>query len=128
MLEGLSLTLVDMGFAQLSLLFLAVGAYSIAINGSFGGGARSGAASASFASGVAFSTLAPSWMSGVVFLALAVLAVALFVAASWLAATLLGLGSERGTIAVAANEERAPQPAPAFGTVRGLAAELIRLH
>ncbi|HEY2188661.1 MAG TPA: hypothetical protein VGH48_08875 [Caldimonas sp.] len=126
MLEGLSSTLADMGFAQLSLLFLAVGAYSIAINGSFGGSARSGAASASFASSVAFSTLAPSWMSGVVFLALAVLAIALFAAASWLAAAMLGLGAERGV--VIADEERAPSPAPALQTVRGLAAGLIRLH
>jgi hypothetical protein len=126
MLEGLSSTLADMGFAQLSLLFLAVGAYSIAINGSFGGSARSGAASASFASSVAFSTLAPSWMSGVVFLALAVLAIALFAAASWLAAAMLGLGAERGAVIV--DDERTPQPAPALQTVRGLAAGLIRLH
>jgi hypothetical protein len=76
MLEGLASTLSEMGFAQLGLIFLAVGAYSIAINGSFGAGVRSGAASAAFASSVGFSTLAPSWMSGVVFLALAVLAVA----------------------------------------------------
>jgi hypothetical protein len=126
MLEGLASTLTEMGFAQLSLLFLAVGAYSIAINDSFGAGARSGAASAAFASGVAFSTLAPSWMSGVVFLALSVLVVALFAAASWLVAALLGVGAERGTVVVA--EERAPARVPALQTVRGFAAALLRSH
>ena len=124
MLQGLASTLTEMGFVQLSLLFLAVGAYSIAINGSVAAGARTGAASAAFASGVGFSTLAPSWMSGVVFLALAVLAVASFAAASWLIAALLGLGTERGTVAVSA--ERAPAPVPALQTVRGLAAGLLR--
>ena len=124
MLEGLASTLAEMGFIQLSLLFVAVGAYSMAINGSFGSAVRSGAASAAFASGVAFSTLAPSWMSGVVFLALSIFAVALFAGASWLVASLLGLGAERGTVIV--SEERAPARAPALQTVRGLAAGLIR--
>jgi hypothetical protein len=131
MLESLSSTLADMGFAQLGLLFVVVGAYSIAINGSFSGGARSGAASAAFASGVAFSTLAPSWTSGVVFLSMAVLAVALFAAASWLAAALLGLGAERGTVvavAIAVDDARATRPAPVLQAVRGIAAGLIRLH
>ena len=48
MLEGLASTLAEMSFVQLALVFLAVGAYSMAINGAFGSGARSGAASASF--------------------------------------------------------------------------------
>jgi len=124
MLEGLASTLAEMGFIQLGLLFVAIGAYSMAINGSFGAGARSGAASAAFASSVGFSTLAPSWMSGVVFLALAVLAVAAFAAAAWLVAALLGLGAERGPVFV--SEERAPARTPALQTVRGLAAGLIR--
>ena len=124
MLEGLASTLAEMGFIQLSLLFVAVGAYSMAINGSFGSVVRSGATSAAFASGVAFSALAPSWMSGVVFLALSIFAVALFAGSSWLVAALLGLGAERGTVIV--SEERAPTRAPALQTVRGLAAGLIR--
>ena len=124
MLEGLASTLAEMGFIQLGLLFVAIGAYAMAINGSFGPGARSGAASAAFASGVGFSTLAPSWVSGVVFLALAVLAVAAFAGAVWLVAALLGLGAERGPVFV--SEERAPVRAPALQTVRGLAAGLIR--
>jgi hypothetical protein len=124
MLEGLASTLAEMGFVQLSLLFLAVGAYSMAINGSFGSGARSGAASVAFASGVGFSTLAPSWMSGVVFLALSILVVALFAGATWLVAALLGLGAERGPVVV--GEERAPARAPALQIVRGFAAGLLR--
>jgi hypothetical protein len=116
MLEGLASTLAEMGFIQLSLLFVAVGAYSLAINGSFSSGTRSGAASAAFASGVGFSTLAPSWMSGVVFLALSILAVALFVGVAWMVAGLLGLGAE----------ERAPARVPALQMVRGFAAGLIR--
>jgi hypothetical protein len=124
MLEGLASTLAEMGFAQLGLLFLAVGAYSVAINGSFGGGVRSGAASTSFASAVAFSTLAPSWMSGVVFVALAILAVAAFAGAAWMVAALVGLGAEGGP--VIAGEERAPAHAPALQTVRGFAAVLLR--
>jgi hypothetical protein len=129
MFQSLASTLTQMGVAQLSLLFLAVGAYSLAINGALGSGVRSGAASVAFASGVGFSTLAPSWMSGVVFLALAVLAVAAFAAAAWLAATALGLGEERGPIVV--GEERAAEPAPAshaLQLVRGFAAGLLRSH
>jgi hypothetical protein len=126
MLEGLASTLTEMGFAQLGLLFLAVCAYSIAINGSFGASARSGAASTAFVSGVAFSTLAASWMSAVVFLALVVLVVALFAASSWLVAAALGLGAERGTVAV--GEERVPAPVPALQGVRGFAAALLRSH
>ena len=126
MFQGLASTLADMGDVQLCLLFLAVAAYSIAINGAFGPGARSGAASAAFASAVGFSTLAPSWMSGVVFLALAVLAVGLFAAASWMVAGALGLGEERGAVQPVASEERVPARAPALQTVRGLAAGLLR--
>ena len=132
MLQGLASTLADMGFVQLALLFLAVAGYSVAINGSFGSGARSGAASAAFAGGVGFATLAPSWMSGVVFLALAVLGIGLFAGASWLLAGMLGLGAERGPLLVAgeateaAGEQRATAAIPALQAVRGLAAGLIR--
>jgi hypothetical protein len=126
MLEGLASTLVDMGFVQLALLFAAVGAYAVAINGSFGSGLRSGAASAAFVSGIGFSTLAPSFMGGVVFLALAVLSIALFAGSTWLVAAMLGLGGERGPIVVAAEEARAPVHAPALQAVRGFAAGLIR--
>jgi hypothetical protein len=72
MLQGLASTLVEMSFVQLSLLFLVVGAYSLAINGSLGFGVRSAAASVAFASGVGFSTLATYGTSGAVFLSLAV--------------------------------------------------------
>jgi hypothetical protein len=126
MLEGLASTLVDMGFVQLALLFAAVGAYAVAINGSFGSGLRSGAASAAFVSGIGFSTLAPSFMGGAVFLALAVLSIALFAGSTWLVAAMLGLGGERGPIVVAAEEARAPVHAPALQAVRGFAAGLIR--
>jgi len=125
MLEGIAATLTDMGFVQLALLFAAVGAYAVAINGAFSGGLRSGAASAAFVSGIGFSTLAPSFMGGVVFLAIAVLSLALFVGATWLVASLLGLGGERGPVLVA-EEARAPVPAPALQAVRGFAAGLIR--
>ena len=124
MLEGLASTLAEMGFVQLGLLFLAVGAYAMAINGAFGSGTRSGAASVAFASGVGFSTLAPSWISGVVFLALAILVVAMFAGASWLVALMLGLGAERGPVVI--GEERAPARTPALQTVRGFAAVLLR--
>jgi len=126
MLEGLASTLADMGFVQLALLFAAVGAYAVAINGSFGSGLRSGAASAAFVSGIGFATLAPSFMGGAVFLALAVLSIALFAGSTWLVAAMLGLGGERGPIVVAAEEARAPVRAPALQAVRGFAAGLIR--
>lgn len=127
MLQGLASTLAEMTFVQLTLLFLAVGAYSLAINGSLGSGARSGAASLAFVSGVGFSLLAPSWTSGVVFLALVVLAVAGFAAAAWMTAALLGLGAERGPVLV--SEEHVPERAPALQAmqiVRGFAAGLMR--
>jgi hypothetical protein len=126
MLEGLAATLTEMGFVQLALLFAAVGAYAVAINGSFGGGLRSGAASAAFVSAIGFSTLAPSFMGGVVFLALAVLSIAFFAGSTWLVAALLGLGGERGPVA-AAEEVRTPAPVPALQAVRGFAAGLLRL-
>jgi hypothetical protein len=126
MLEGLASTLVDMGFVQLALLFAAVGAYAVAINASFGGGLRSGAASAAFVAGIGFATLSPSFMGGVVFLALAVLSIGLFAGSTWLVSAMLGLGGERGPVAVAVEEARAPVPAPALQAVRGFAAAVIR--
>jgi len=128
MLEGLSATLAEMSFVQLSLVFLAVGAYSMAINGAFGSGMRSGAASASFVAAVAFSALSPSWVSGVVFLGVSVLAVATFAAAAWVLSALLGLGAERGVIVAAEAEaaERAPFRLPLPQALRALAASVIR--
>ncbi len=125
MLEGIASTLTDMGFVQLALLFAAVGAYALAINGSFGSGLRSGAASAAFVAGIGFSTLAPSFMGGVVFLAIAVLSIALFAGSTWLVASMLGLGGERGPV-LAVEEARVPARAPALQAMRGLAAGLIR--
>ncbi len=127
MLEGLSATLSEMGFAQLALVFLAVGAYSMAINGAFRATARSGAASASFAAAIGFAALTPSWMSGVVFLALAVLAVAGFAAAAWGVSTLLGLGAGRGpAIAIEPEVQSAPARAPVPQAIRAWVASAIR--
>ena len=129
MLEGLASTLTDMGFVQLALLFAAVGAYAIAINGSFGAGLRSGAASAAFVSGIAFSTLAPVFMGGVVFLAIAVFSIALFAGSTWITAAMLGLGGERGPVVAAVEGTRVPMRAPAMQAVRavrGFAAGLLR--
>ena len=126
MLEGLAATLNDMGFVQLALLFVAVGAYALAINGSLGAGLRSGAASAAVVSGIGFSTLATSFMGGVVFLALAVFSIALFAGSTWLIAATLGLGGERGPAAAAVEEARAAVRAPALQAVRGFAAGLLR--
>ena len=125
MLEGIAATLTDMGFVQLALLFAAVGAYAIAINGSFGSGLRSSATSTAFVAGIGFSTLAPSFMGGVVFLAIAVLSIALFAGSTWLVASMLGLGGERGPV-LAVEEVRAPARAPALQAVRGFAAGLLR--
>ena len=108
MLEGLASTLAEMSFVQLALVFLAVGAYSMAINGAFGGAARSGAASASFVAAVAFAALTPSWISGVVFLAVSVLAVAAFAGAAWALSALLGIGAERGVVVAVDEEARLP--------------------
>jgi len=125
MLEGLAATLNDMGFVQLALLFVAVGAYALAINGSLGAGLRSGAASAAVVSGIGFSTLATSFMGGVV-LALAVFSIALFAGSTWIIAATLGLGGERGPAAAAVEEGRAAVRAPALQAVRGFAAGLLR--
>jgi hypothetical protein len=126
MLESLASTLTDMGFVQLSLLFLAVGAYSLAINSALGSGLRGGAASTAFVASVGFATLTPSWMSGVVFLALAVLAVAAFAGAVWALSLLLGLASEHGTPVLVFEEERAPARAPVPQPVAGFAPSAIR--
>ena len=126
MLEGLASTLAEMSFVQLALVFLAVGTYSMAINGAFGGGARSGAASTSFVAAVAFAALTPSWISGVVFLAVLVLAIAAFAGSAWALSALLGLGAERGVVLAAEEEERAPFRLPVPQSLRALAASVIR--
>ncbi|MEO5844194.1 MAG: hypothetical protein ABIQ33_05085 [Caldimonas sp.] len=128
MLEGLGSTLAEMGFVQLALVFLAVGAYSMAINGAFGANARSGAASASFVAAVGFAALTPSWISGVVFLALVILAIAAFAAAAWSISAVLGLGAERGGVGVVAveDEARAPFRLPVPRALRAFAASVIR--
>ena len=127
MLEGLASTLAEMSFVQLALVFLAVGAYSMAINGAFGSGARSGAASTSFVAAVGFASLAPSWISGVVFLAVLVLAVAGFAGSAWALSAMLGLGSERGVVVLAVEEEaHAPFRLQVPRSLRALAASLIR--
>ena len=126
MLEGLASTLAEMSFVQLALVFLAVGAYSMAINGAFGSGARSGAASAAFVAAVAFAALTPSWISGVVFLAVSVLAVAAFAGAAWALSALLGVGAERGVIIAVEEEERVPFRFPVPQSLRALAASVIR--
>jgi len=127
MLEGLASTLAEMSFAQLALVFLAVGAYSMAINGAFGSAVRSGAASASFVAAVAFAALTPSWISGVVFLAVSVLAIAAFAGAAWALSALLGLGAERGVVFADAEEEaRVPLRLPVPQSLRALAASVIR--
>ncbi|HSC62688.1 MAG TPA: hypothetical protein VLD35_03580 [Caldimonas sp.] len=128
MLEGLAATLAEMSFVQLALVFLAVGGYSMAINGAFGSSVRSGAASASFVAAVAFSALTPSWISGVVFLGVSVLAVAAFAGAAWMLSALLGLGAERGVMVAveAEEEERAPFRLPVPQSLRALAASVIR--
>lgn len=126
MLEGLAATLAEMSFVQLALVFLAIGAYAMAINGAFGGPARSGAASASFVAAVAFAALTPSWISGVVFLAVSVLAVAAFAGAAWVISALLGLGAERGVIVAVEEEQRVPFRLPVPRSLRALAASVIR--
>ena len=128
MLEGLAATLAEMSFVQLALVFLAVGAYSMAINGAFGSGVRSGAASASFVAAVAFAALTPSWISGVVFLGVSVLAVAAFAGAAWSLSALLGLGAERGVVLAveAEEEERVPFRWPLPQSLRAFAASVIR--
>jgi len=126
MLEGLASTLAEMSFVQLALVFLAVGAYSMAINGAFGGTARSGAASASFVAAVAFAALSPSWISGVVFLAVSVLAVAAFAGAALGLSALLGVGAQRGVVIAVEEEARAPFRLPVPQALRALAASVIR--
>ena len=127
MLEGLAATLAEMSFVQLALVFLAVGAYSLAINGALDGAARTGAASASFVAAVAFSALSPSWISGVVFLAVSVLAVAAFAGAAWLLSAVLGLGAERGVIvAVEEEDARVPFRWTVPQSLRAFAASVIR--
>jgi len=126
MLEGLASTLAEMSFVQLALVFLAVGAYSMAINGAFGGGARSGAASASFVAAVAFATLTPSWISGVVFLAVSVLAIACFAGAAWALSAALGVGAERGIVVAVEEEARAPFRLLVPQSLRAFAASVIR--
>ena len=126
MLEGLASTLAEMSFVQLTLVFLAVGTYSMAINGAFGGGARSAAASTSFVAAVAFAALTPSWISGVVLLAVSVLAVAGFAGAAWALSAVLGLGAERGIVVAVEEEARAPFRLPVPQSLRALAASLTR--
>ena len=119
LLESLASLLSDMGFAQLTLAFLVVGAYALAINGSFSGNLRSGAASVVFVAGAAFAAVTPLWASGIVFLALVVVGLAAFAAAAWVVSALLGLGAESGVDSIDA--EVADVRAPALQPARSLA-------
>jgi hypothetical protein len=119
LLESLASLLSDMGFAQLSLAFVVVGAYALAINGSFSGALRSGAGSVAFVAGAAFAAVTPAWVSGIVFLALVVVSVAAFAAAAWVVSALLGLGAETGPVSI--DTEVADVRAPALQPARTLA-------
>jgi hypothetical protein len=110
LLESLASLLSDMGFAQLSLAFVIVGAYALAINGSFSGALRSGAASVAFVAGAAFAAVTPAWVSGIVFLALVVVGVAAFAAAAWVVSALLGLGAETGAVSIETQVTDVRQP------------------
>lgn len=119
LLESLASLLSDMGFAQLSLAFLVVFTYALAINGSFNGALRSGAGSIAFFAGAAFAAVTPSWVSGIFFLALVIVGVAAFAAAAWVVSALLGLGAETGVDGI--DPEVADVRAPALQPARALA-------
>ena len=95
LLEGLAAILRDMTLGELTLALAAILAYSLAINGSFGGTLRTGAASVAFAAAVGFTTLSSGWMSATVFLALAVVGIAAFAALAWALSSLLGFSAGR---------------------------------
>ena len=114
MLEGLASTLAEMGFVQLALVFLAVGAYSMAINGAFGAACAAARRARRSSAAVAFSALTPSWISGVVFLAVSMLRGRRFRRArlGWLAAT--ARASAPSAAVVRRARKRAPAALPAL--------------
>jgi len=116
--EGLASLLHDMESAGLALAFLAVLAYSLAINGSYSSAARSGAGSVALVAAIGFAAVSSSWMSAIVFLALLVAGVAAFAGASWLLSSALGLGEAAVETVPAAGR---PLAAPTAPPVRGLA-------
>ena len=117
LVEGLASLLRGMATSELALALVAILAYSVAINGSYGSTLRSGAASIAFAAAIGFTTLTPSAMSAVVFLALAVVGIAAFAGLAWMLSSLLGL-SEVGITTLESEPARVAsaqsQPARAF--------------
>jgi hypothetical protein len=117
LIDGLASLVREMSLAELALALVAVLAYSVAINGSYGSTLRSGAASVAFAASVGFTTASPSWMSAIVFLAAAVAAVAAFAAGAWLMSASLGLAGSEGALPAAEPTPAVPgssQPARGF--------------
>ena len=122
LIEGLASLLQEMTLAELALALVAVLAYSIAINGSYGSTLRSGTASVAFASSVGFTTASPSWMSAIVFLAMAVVTVAGFAGLAWLTSSMLGL-TDAGVAIPAA--DAAPVTPGATQSARGFVPHTI---
>ncbi len=120
-LDGLCSNLETMSFTELVLAFVALIAYTLALNGSFSARCRSLAGALALAAAAAFAACMSQWIEGVMLMALVIVAMGLFVGLAWLLSAVCGLTGRTGmpppaeTLALAGNEAAmALDPAPAL--------------
>ena len=88
---GLQHSLAVMGFAELGLAFVALGCYSLVLNGSLGARGRLVAMGCATFAAAVFAALTDPWVHGVILVALGVGAMGIFVALAWAFSAVCGL-------------------------------------
>jgi len=101
----LHLTLKSMGFMQLLVAIVFLGAYSVACSTLFGSRGRTRAAGLALLSAVAFTALTQPWVHGALMVAGAIAGLGLFSAVGWV----LSAALHQPKAATAAAEEAAPE-------------------
>jgi len=82
-MDGILLTLKNVGLAQMVLAWLFVACYALAVGGMLGARGTWRAGVMAICAGVAFSALSHNWVHGVLLVLFAVAGMALFVIATW---------------------------------------------
>jgi hypothetical protein len=110
--DELHLTLRSMGFLQLLMAIVFLGAYSVACSTLFGSRGRTRAAGLALLTAVAFTALTQPWVHGALLVAGAVAGLGLFSAASWLLSAALHHPQTAAAIVEDVVLEDAPQLEP----------------
>lgn len=110
-MDGILLTLKNVGLAQMVLAWLFVACYALAVGGMLGARGTWRAGGMAICAGVAFSVLSHNWVHGVLLVLFAIAGMALFVIATWgLAHACAWFIGRRRTRHIAAPANPATQP------------------